>query len=764
MRRLVERGLLTAQEREVLVDAEVPATQRHNAVLLWITRVFVEAWQAGHFIGATGFENQILEKIHVCRAQYGAIGDELAGRMPLAYAHIVQVLVDVVLWFYPFMAIASQMSDGLVVLGTGLLTISYQGLFDLAKQFLDPYDNESYGKGEDPLLVDTLIAETNAGSVRWMNSLNEFPVSPQRIKDGELSDYLLPQRGYSVEELAQMEEDRKKREFELQQRREREEEERRIAEEKAARLRRAAEKMIPALLTKKSTFTMPSTFSLETVNGDARADQMLSSKAGTFSLNATEGVAHVISNMNAMAGGIPSSLLPRGIPAASQEDEMIVRQRRRQAKDEKQQNTNISDDSSIAREEELYGEIEDFHDDGAFQVIEDWSPDEEYVHKFDSFDSFKDLPWFDEVGPDGQEIRLSQLLADEVWEEEKEAALERERINTFEEYSKRVEEIREAADSELAETQEILSAVPNAEYSSLNPREGKDGNVYDQTKLDGISQLWGCPPGELSDMPSYKEPKISGETEFRGIAQLFGEPEIVQSREDDYYDQIGSDDESSFNSIGSLWGGGFDEDLDDDLSYGATRPIRESPKNYRPVPSQDEDDEVPRGTFQVSEGSEVRLSQMLADEIWDEEEDEELEKAVSFEEYAQQIADILEAEKEEQLETEAILNAPSFAEFVGTFEDDETASSIKASNTTLNDDDLSVFEMDVMDEESRTEPDIDTIEPETKLDDDDELPNDSKLSVTEDDEPTNGESPRANQARPEQKEGPDDNADSENRD
>ena len=43
------------------------------------------------------------EKCHVIRAQYGAIGDELQGRMPLAYAHIVQVLLDVVLWMYPFM-------------------------------------------------------------------------------------------------------------------------------------------------------------------------------------------------------------------------------------------------------------------------------------------------------------------------------------------------------------------------------------------------------------------------------------------------------------------------------------------------------------------------------------------------------------------------------------------------------------------------------------------------------------------------------------
>eukprot|EP00957_Ditylum_brightwellii_P198058 15089713-Ditylum_brightwellii.AAC.1 len=63
--------------------------------------------RAGHVVGGDGFEQQFMEKIHVIRAQYGAIGDELQGRMPLAYAHIVQVLVDVILWMYPFQALSS---------------------------------------------------------------------------------------------------------------------------------------------------------------------------------------------------------------------------------------------------------------------------------------------------------------------------------------------------------------------------------------------------------------------------------------------------------------------------------------------------------------------------------------------------------------------------------------------------------------------------------------------------------------------------------
>ena len=80
MRRLVDRGLMTAKERKILVNAELPATQRHNAVLLWIMRIFVEGCEAGHFHGGAGFEEQFIEKCHVCRSSYGAIGDALQGR------------------------------------------------------------------------------------------------------------------------------------------------------------------------------------------------------------------------------------------------------------------------------------------------------------------------------------------------------------------------------------------------------------------------------------------------------------------------------------------------------------------------------------------------------------------------------------------------------------------------------------------------------------------------------------------------------------
>jgi len=206
MNRLVDRGVITEAEKTILSDAQLPVTQRHGTLLLWMARLFVDARKAGHMEGGDGFEQQFLDKIHVTRAQYGAIGDELQGRMPLAYAHLVQVLIDVILWMYPLMALSTGMTPFLGIAGTGLLTMFYQGLFDLAKQFLDPYDNESYGKGDDPLCIDTLISETNAGSIRWLNGLAAQPLAYQNLVDENILDHQLPLRGWTVEETDRREE------------------------------------------------------------------------------------------------------------------------------------------------------------------------------------------------------------------------------------------------------------------------------------------------------------------------------------------------------------------------------------------------------------------------------------------------------------------------------------------------------------------------------------------------------------------------------
>jgi hypothetical protein len=675
MRRLVERGLMTSSERDALVAAEIPATQRHNAILLWITRAFIEGREAGHFQGGAGFENMFLEKIHVTRGQYGAIGDELQGRMPLAYAHIVQVLVDAVLWMYPIMAYNSGMSSFVTVLGTGLLTISYQGLFDLAKQFLDPYDNESYGKGEDPLVVDTLIAETNAGSIRWMYGLEEMPVPYQRLKDGELSDYLLPVRGYSVEELDLMEEERLQKERDLQEKRDREEEERQKVEEEETLLRQAAEAMIESRMNttadamtslSNATYTVAKNADF----GSSSSSDLFSSAFGSATLGSGQAVNDILNNVYPGVGGFPDALIPdetaMANPSLEEVEETVV--------DEK-----VLDD--ICRIQFGGDDADDCDYDEMVEYIDgqdDVQLDEQgYVHTFDAFDPYSDLPWHDEVGTDGSEIRLSQMLANDVWEEEVEAAKDKEtlRIRTYEDYIKRVDEIKEAERSELMETQGILMAAPGAEFESTSVKPDEEEVLqYDQTKLDGISQLWGLPPDDLSEIPGYEEPPLPDEDSFGGISQLWGES--AEPSRTSYDETVAVDTDDSFSSLSQLWGEAIP---DSNPEAGSS-----SSSVSQSFIAGDSDEALSwRDDTMAGDGKEPRMSQLLADEVWEEELEPVVMEPVTFQDYTKQVAEILEAEQEERLETEAIMNAPPGADMLELPDEEEETWLVAANSTEM---------------------------------------------------------------------------------
>ncbi|KAL9188287.1 hypothetical protein ACHAXT_006665 [Thalassiosira profunda] len=208
MRQMVKRGLMTEKERDVLVNSRVSTTGRSNVVLMWVLRVAIEAKKAGYFDGGEGFEANILERIEEVRAQANYMECILRGRMHFGYAHLVQVLVDSVVWLYPVMAFTSGLSLQIGMLGAVALTFTYQGLFDLAKRFLDPFNNESFWSGHDPIRVDTLIAETNSGSRRWMFGLEDMPVPLNSITTGagDLDSFILPDEGISVADLESVEE------------------------------------------------------------------------------------------------------------------------------------------------------------------------------------------------------------------------------------------------------------------------------------------------------------------------------------------------------------------------------------------------------------------------------------------------------------------------------------------------------------------------------------------------------------------------------
>lgn len=104
---------------------------------------------------------------------------------------------------YPIAAFTSGFSIQLGSFGTGFLTVCYQGLFDLSKRFLDPYHNENFWSGDDALLVDTLLAEVNAGTVRWQSGLDMMPIQSRAFTRTDRMDaFLLPDEGFSSEQAA----------------------------------------------------------------------------------------------------------------------------------------------------------------------------------------------------------------------------------------------------------------------------------------------------------------------------------------------------------------------------------------------------------------------------------------------------------------------------------------------------------------------------------------------------------------------------------
>ena len=633
--------------------------------------------------------------------QYGAIGDELQGRMPLAYAHIVQVLVDLILWMFPFMAFSIDMSPLLVVVGSGLLTISYQGLFDLAKQFLDPYDNESYGRGEDPLCVDTLIAETNAGSIRWLYGFEELPFSAQRLNDGELYEYLLPVRGYSVEELDQMEEEKIEREKQLEEQRKREDEEAAAAAE-AERVWEEAEETEIDEITDKRDVNDDNIYSLNDENNAEIAVteftsppilETASNTINTVESAATDGNKTIVELEDNFSSSIPetfqnvstssniskiysseSNAAPNVTSSSSPEETRPVHTV-----------TTLATDGSLISSFKPMETIKSFREEPVPTGMQTSNylvtlkkqnekiksllaaadlDENDFASEMVDLEAYEDLPWFDEVGIDGQEFRLSQQLADEGW------VVETDDIEvknmTREEYEDRLQEIEENAENELKETIEILSAIPGAETGenlyTVTERKKKIDPIYDQTRLDGISQLWGLPPEDPSALSEYEPPEKIDDVDFSSVSQLWGGEGSGLSDDSSTINKNRRPDESeiagmgSFAGISELWGStnDFQYDIDDPQTDTASSNETTVDEGAN-LDKEDSDDEI--GSFASlpwHDEKEYRLSEMLADEEWAIESADET-TPMTIEDYNKQVEEIITQAEEELRETEAIL-------------------------------------------------------------------------------------------------------------
>ena len=170
---MLSRGLLTRQQYQVLQSLD-PSVGVHIALLGWLTTRLVYATHDGTLVTTEGTEHLLLSKVCDLRATLTGVADILDGRMPLAYVHFVQILVDTFLIATPF-ALYAELGVW-TVLGVGMLTLFYSGLLDLAKILLDPLNNDT-GFYNDSVNMDigVLIREMNVGSTRFKYACETLP-------------------------------------------------------------------------------------------------------------------------------------------------------------------------------------------------------------------------------------------------------------------------------------------------------------------------------------------------------------------------------------------------------------------------------------------------------------------------------------------------------------------------------------------------------------------------------------------------------------
>lgn len=135
LKALVRNNQLTQQEAEDLMNTELPPSQYTYTLLVWVGLYVMEGLEKGLIRGGPGFEQNILGQLTTLRATMFDIDDMRAGRMPLAYVQLVQVMVDTLVIISPF-ALYPELGTLSIPL-VGIMTLFFRGLLKLSKSMLD---------------------------------------------------------------------------------------------------------------------------------------------------------------------------------------------------------------------------------------------------------------------------------------------------------------------------------------------------------------------------------------------------------------------------------------------------------------------------------------------------------------------------------------------------------------------------------------------------------------------------------------------------
>jgi Bestrophin, RFP-TM, chloride channel/Cyclic nucleotide-binding domain len=173
--RMLNRGVMSREQYDVLVGIKPNFCAPHYACLMWILSRSLDAMKNGIVANDDSIRRTLIDKILTLRGVQAGMGDKLDGRIPLAYAHFVQLLVDAFLVLAPF-SLYTELGLWSVP-AVGLLTLFYSGLLDLSKILLDPLDNDAefYANSSVNMDIGVLIRESNSGSNRWKAGLESLP-------------------------------------------------------------------------------------------------------------------------------------------------------------------------------------------------------------------------------------------------------------------------------------------------------------------------------------------------------------------------------------------------------------------------------------------------------------------------------------------------------------------------------------------------------------------------------------------------------------
>jgi len=172
LRYLERANEMTHAEVQTLLDSDLPPDQYTYMLMQWVGVYAMEGFRDGTLVGGDGAERELVRRLTDLRAEYFSIGDLCAGRMPIVYVQLVQILVDTLVWLAPF-SLYPELGSLSIPL-CAVMTHFFKGLLELSKSFLDPFGNDGYP--EQNIRVDVLVSELNFGAAsRWVVAAEQVP-------------------------------------------------------------------------------------------------------------------------------------------------------------------------------------------------------------------------------------------------------------------------------------------------------------------------------------------------------------------------------------------------------------------------------------------------------------------------------------------------------------------------------------------------------------------------------------------------------------